>query len=300
MGVTVSSLIEDELNARPHIWANLPKLLNEAKRDKRYEGAYVGTYSLTLRDRSVTYVARNHNWCGKPVSASTIARASMKPALSVLRRKRIYWSKNERGFLETPQPLYAQPTKSTSYLVYVDIAACYYTLYMRFPLYLRWGGRFVGFGDEKWGDVLPPDLMGFKLVRNSIPGIWRAWNGSRIKEGKPQTVGTINPLLSPIHWGVLANILHYLASTAVLCGATYYNTDGAIFTSDSDAIAWIDIVRDLGLEPRIKAQGDGLVFGVGSYLIDGKRWGAKDRPARAYTNLQKCCPHVLTAYRQWC
>lgn len=296
---SVETLIQTELDTRPHEFTNWSKLLKSIKDDRRFEGAYIGSYSCTLKDKSVTYVASNHTWCERPVSASTIARAAMRPVLDVLKRKRIYWCRFEKPFLEVPQPLYAMPVADSNRLIYCDIKACYWNIIRRMPIDLRWGGRKVHWGEITWQDILPDDIGEYKLLRNCIPGIWRGWNGRKVKEGRIACVGTINPLLSPIHWGVLGYLLHMIALKAVDLGAQYYNTDGAIFQRDEDAIAWIDWLSDLGLLAEPRHVGTGHIWGVGHYQIGTQRWGANTIKPRPFSNLGYSHSEVLTAWKRW-
>lgn len=300
MLTTIPQLITEELGTRPHSFANLAKLIAEAKTNQIYEGAYVGSYSLTLRNKSQTFVAINHSWCQQPASASTIARAAMKPILAALNRKRFYWSRHEKHFLEVPTPLYCTPVQQYSHLVYVDIKGCFFNLYKKFPIDLRYGGRNVAGCDIVFADLLPTDIENYKLVRNSIPGIWRAWSSQRITEGRLKVHNTINNFLSPIHWAVLSQLLHLFAQEAVRLGAVYYNTDGAIFLTDESALAWIDFIAAKGLVATIKAIGNGFVWSIGRYQIDGKRWGGQAQNFRSFYNLQKINPQVLTAWDKWC
>lgn len=297
--MTIPDLIKEELETRPHQWIDWSELLRNLKHDRRFEGSYLGSYSCTLKDKSVTYVSHRHTWCGEPVSASTIARQCMKPVLTHLGRKRLFWTRYEKPYLEIPQPLFCKPEVERKYLIYVDVKACYFDLYRRMPVAVRWGGRMVHYGDTSWGQLLPSDIEQYKLVRNSIPGIWRAYNGCRVRHGKPVSVGTINPYLSPIHWGLLAHLLHHLAAKAVSLGAVYYNTDGAIFVDDKAALAWVDLVADLGLTASVRHQGIGKVYAVGSYQIGGQRWGGNKDTARAFSNLGYFNPQVLTAWKEW-
>ena len=91
----------------------------------------------------------------------------------------------------------------------------------------------------------------------------------------------------------MVEILHLFAQLAIDYGAIYYNTDGAIFTKDEDALKWCDAISSFGLDTAIKAQGAGQVQGLGAYKIGQVgtiRLGAKPKH---YNNLQKPNPYVI-------
>lgn len=291
--------IDAQLAVRAHQFIDWAALIQQIPHDSTYEGAYLGTYSLTLRDKSRTFVATHHAWCDRPVSASSVARLILKSGLKLLGRKRIFWNLKSKDLLNIPQPMFCKPCEFSEYLVYVDIKRAYYDIYSKLPLDIRFQGL-RAYGGQVWmSDFLPKDLADYKIVRNSLVGVLRALTGSRIKKGKVDSRPNRNPLLSPEHWGFIAHLLHALASSAYDFGAHYYNTDGAIFMSDDDAMKWVTLLTDLGFTPHIRAQGPGYIRSIGNYKIGAQLCGrANTKPIKS-NNLIDFSPYILKRWVQW-
>ena len=184
-------------------------------------------------------------------------------------------------------------------LLYVDIAAAYYSIYSRLPFDIRFQGLRVYGGELLFRDFLPFDLKNYKLCRNVLVGILRSLESTRVLGGKLVKKPNRNPLLSPEHWGYIVHLLHFLAKQAIECGAIYYNTDGAIFQRDDDAIKWMALVQQLGLTPRLDAQGPGYVAAVGRYQVGTKRGGAVNGRLLPFDNLIEPSPYVEQRWIQW-
>lgn len=296
--LSVRDFIQAELECRQHEWCDWTDLIARIVHDESLEGSYVGAYSLTNRQRTCTYVSTAHRWCGLPVSASSVARRILLYGLGLVERKRILWQKRCFKYLDLPQPLYCEPTKEADYLIYVDITSCYYELYRRLPFELFWFGLHPVCGSLRFSDFLPSDINRFKLCRNSVVGVLRSVAGSRVRSGKIVPCSTRNALLSPCHWGIMANLLHHFAGMARDLGAVYYNTDGAIFTSDYAACEWALKMAELGFSTGIKAQGIGWVKGVGCYSIGSEGTKNHMRNGRHFNNLFECNYYALDLWRQ--
>lgn len=295
---SVEDFIQFELDSRPHEWIQWEELIGRVVHDESLEGSFIGSYSLTLRNRSITYVSTSHRWCGRPVSASSVARRILLHGLELIGRKRILWQKRCFKYLELSQPLYCVPTKESGYLIYVDISSCYFDLYRRLPFELFWFGLYPVCGDIRFDDFLPSDIRRYKLCRNSVVGVLRSMSGSVVSKGKIISRSTRNPLLSPCHWGAIAHLLHHFAGIARDLGCIYYNTDGAIFISDYAACEWALRMADLGFNTSIKARGIGWVKGIGCYHIGTEGTRNHMRNGRHFNNLFECNPYILDMWSQ--
>ena len=296
---SVQDYVEQQLGIREHQFIDWFEMCQRICKDKSLEGSFLGSYSLTTRNRKLTYVAEHHDWCKNPVSASTIARLILRSGLSLLGRRRIYWNRKSRPLLDIPQPLYCKPLEYGGRLTYVDISRAYYSIYRRMPMDISFQGLRVYSGETWFGDFLPKDLCDYKLVRNSLVGAFRALTQARIKDGKVDVKQNRNNLLSPEHWGYIAHLLHTLAWSAVNCGARYVNTDGAIFLRDEDAIAWSCQLNKWGLEPGIKCQGSGYIASIGNYRVGVQSGGRVNPKPLEFNNLIKPSPYVLGKWIEW-
>lgn len=295
----VLDYIEQVLGARDHEFCNWAELAQRIPKDQELEGAYVGSYSLTYRNRKRTLVANHHNWCGLPVSAAAVARAILRTGLFLLKRRRILWTSKSLHLLTIPQPLYCRPVAAAQRLTYIDIKGAYYRIYRALPFDLRFQGLRAYGGSLWFSDFLPSDLNDYKICRNSLVGVFRAMQSSRVKAGRIESSANRNPLLSPEHWGFMAHLLHALAQSAIGQGACYYNTDGAIFERDEDAIRWSDYLVGRGFTPELKAQGSGYVASIGHYRIGATTGGCVNPQAISFNNLFTASPYVEERWEQW-
>lgn len=295
----VSEYVEQVFESREHLFCNWAELAQRIPKDQELEGAFVGSYSLTYRNRKKTLVASHHTWCGLPVSASSVARAILRTGLFLLRRRRILWTSKSLHLLSLPQPLFCRPVAEAHRLTYVDIKGAYYRIYRALPFDLRFQGLRAYGGSLWFRDFLPVDLNDYKICRNSLVGVLRAMQSSRIKAGRIESSANRNPLLSPEHWGFMAHLLHSLAQTAISCGACYYNTDGAIFEKDDDAIKWSNLLVDRGFTPELKAQGSGYVASIGHYRIGSTTGGCVNPTSLPFDNLFTPSPYTLERWEQW-
>lgn len=298
--MSVLSLVEEQYKAHKHEWVDWHDLIRRIATDKELSGSFVGSYSLTTKGRQLTYVSTRHSWCGKPISASTIARKVLQIGLNELGRKRILWNKTCLPFLSIPQPLFAIPQGEGSYLVYVDIKSCYYDIYRRMPFDFFWNGYVPVWGSLWFKDFLPEDIANHKLVRNSVIGCMRVEFSRTVRNYKVVETGNRNNVLSPCHWGFIAHLLHIFARMAVDCNAVYFNTDGAIFKSDEDADKWIQQINDLGFVCNLKAKGLGWVDYPGAYKIGDVGNCVRRGKIKSYSNLLPANWYVLTAWEKFC
>lgn len=294
---SLSYFAEAELNCRIHAWANFALIKERIRQERIFEGAYCGTYSLTVPRLKTTYVSQSHLWYGQPVSASAVARRILAHGLKQLNRKRIPWNKQVFPMLSLQQPMYAMPTDRVVDLYYFDIKSCFYAIYSRLTLDFWFHGNFAHWGDLRFTDFMPKDLVLYKLCRNSLVGVMRCATSHRVRGGKIVELNTTNSVLSPCHWGFIAHLLHAIAQYALLCGAIYYNTDGAIFPTLEAGLRWVDFVRSLGFTADLKAQGKGEIRAIGSYDIGLQRVGSRVTKKEPYNNLFAPSDKII---KDWC
>lgn len=295
---TIEDCIHAQLEKHPHSFTDWRELTLRIATDKALNGAYLGAYSITYGRKRQTLVAQTHKWCGKPVSASSIARVALEPSLQAIGRKRLFWNKRCLPLLEIPQPLYCNPVDYAEELIYVDVKACYYKLYSNLPVFLfYWGLRPIS-GDIRFRDVLPSNLQDYKLVRNSLVGVLRATRSTRVRDYKIHSYPNRNKFLSPCHWGAMAELLHYFAAQAVACNCIYYNTDGAIFRTEEDATNWAVKMSEWGMETSIKGRGAGRVSAIGNYHIAGMNTSNRLVRGRPYNNLLEANPYIVDMYQR--
>ena len=289
----VQDFVSQQLQLREHKWTDWVNLCHEVRENADYEGSFLGSYSLTSTKLKTTFVSDQHTWAGAPVSASSVARRILYSGLKLLNRKRIPWNKRAFPLLEIPQPLYCIPLEGMQTLYYWDITSCYYEIYRRLPFDFWFNGYHALGGELQFADFLPQDLKQFKLVRNSLIGVLRVRESTKIRNFRPISTPNKNPLLSPYHWGYIANLLHLFAHRARELGATYYNTDGAIFTDWKAGQQWAEFVLNAGFVPNLAQTGTGIVRGIGRYKIGADAVGAQLKCCRPTNNLIEVPPTVI-------
>lgn len=295
----VQHYIDKQMSLREHRFVDWIDVIKGIPTNSQFEGAYVGSFSLTYANRQATLVGKHHDWCGKPVSASSISRLILRDGLKLLGRKRIFWNMKSKPLLDIPQPLYCKPLELGGRLTYVDIRRAYHTIYSRLPLDIRFQGL-RAYGGRVWfRDFIPPDLCEYPLVRNSLVGCLRQLTQMRIKNGKTNVTPNRNIFLSPEHWGFITHLLHGIAHCAIRYNARYFNTDGAIFTRDEDAIAYCQQLAEWGFIPHIKAQGTGSIYSVGNYKIGEENAGCRNPKPLEFNNLIEPSPYILKRWIEW-
>ena len=163
---------------------------------------------------------------------------------------------------------------------YIDIRAAYPSIYRRW----EWDAEYLpDKGVIRRGSIslepLARRLMPSKFARNALVGfalsrrrmVWRAG----LMRALVSPGGFFNPSLGWFCWAVLS----WAALKARDCGARYFNTDGAIFNSDGDALAWSTWLESVGLDWSEKGRGDFIIWGLGSYSLikDGQIKGFSRR-----------------------
>jgi len=151
-----------------------------------------------------------------------------------------------------PQPLSATPYRGEG--VYVDVHQAYYSILCA-----------VGLGEVQprdyfsdYGVLLPFTLEGksknVKQALRLIPTVGRGGKMAVVRDSEVSFIRS-HPI-EPRLWARVLWPLHGIAALAVELGAKYYHTDGAIFTSETAAVRFMNELSGLGLEARVKGQGE--------------------------------------------
>lgn len=296
---TTDDFARIQLSRRVHEFANWGDIARRISLDSSFEGAFTGSYSVTLRTQQFTYVASHHQWVGHPVSAGAVSRLILNEGLALLGRKRILWNMKSKPLLDIPHPLYCNPNGRIQDLIYIDIKGAYYNIYRRMPFDIQFQGLRV-YGGEVWfADFLPSDWGDYKIARNTMIGVMRSKISSRVKDGKIKISGNRNNYLAPCHWGFIAHLLHTIAHKAISLGALYWNVDGAIFGDVDNALVFSDYLANIGFQSDIKGRGLGRVFSIGNYKVGSLRGGRVNPREHAYNNLIEPSPYVLQRWLEW-
>lgn len=163
-----------------------------------------------------------------------------------------------------PFPLYAEPGKF-EHGFYIDIKSTYWAI-------MQVAGWNVDYYPGEWiAGGRPPKDFPFPdhkqarscLVSVARPGKMLCYEPvgkfPEIKGGSPVINLSISKLIS--------DVLNSIAEEAVKMGALYANTDGYVMPNEKSAAYCAQMIRDWGLDPRIKGEGRGSVRGVGSYKV---------------------------------
>lgn len=243
----------------------IPDFISLALEDPTFEGAVVGTGSIYNIKTKTVFIYPSHLQEGTLFTHQSIARKIVEHALKLTGRRR-YPSNNylDKEALLKP-PIYCKPV--TGDLVYIDLKSAYFQIYKRMPLYPREiRGRWND-APPYLADFLPLDIEKFKLIRNSIGGLWRANVSTRISGGKLVRTERIFPTTSFDSWQLLQTFLHTIGRIAIYMGAYYVNNDGYIFRTRSYWQDFVDFLDENGLKWEIKAIGAGEIRGIGMYSI---------------------------------
>jgi hypothetical protein len=156
--------------------------------------------------------------------------------------------------------------------MYLDIKSCFWNLYRKLPIELVRldNGTIKYAGDVTHEEALPPGWAEHKLVRNALPGLWRAGRVARIRGGKLtyQEI-TYAPFRSLAHWLIVREMLDWIAYYAVRqFKASYWHTDGGIWvepwlSAGWEFVSWL--YENSGLQMELDKEGYCTCLGVGQY-----------------------------------
>jgi hypothetical protein len=179
-------------------------------------------------------------------------------------------------------PMYARPC-TFEHGYYVDLQGFWFALVCRFGWNVAYSpGHYVGYGRPC--DDFP--FSSHKVARNALVSsafptritLWSPQLGHQEVERK-------NPLLNVPLANLVSDVMHYVASIAVDCGAVYYYMDGAIVPDRASFERLARAYSDMGLRWRVKAEGPGWVDSPGSYRVGPVR-SLKQLKPRPFSNLR--------------
>ncbi len=187
--------------------------------------------------------------------------------------KRVPWKGADLALLDLAPPFYARAATSEELgdLAYVDISACYYSLFS--PLSLDGGyrrGEWIGAGGLMFPRVR--ELGAEKLLRNAIPGIARS-RSIKVARGDtfPRERPAQNAFLAPALTGILMDTCHAIATMIVAnTDCVYVCTDGFIVPARQAGLVREMLAEWWGLDSTIKAQGPGRVIAWGQWSVGGE------------------------------
>jgi hypothetical protein len=265
----------------------------------------IGSYSIYEMPTRNKYVDESA-WIYTP---GELNREYLKYLMSEYapKRKMIGYNKKTREWLKVPPPYYFGGYRSGE-LVHTDITSCYYNLYRRVTLDLKFGQSslkpalgVIPFDHPEWLNLQS------KAFKRGISGtitrqVSRKWIGGKsIKDVRDH-----NRFLAPELYGYMMMTLHCIAHELIaIFDAPYFAVDGVI----TDA-RHADAVRDYlsekwQLDTHVKhGPGVGEVRGVGSYDIWPHRGGHRHR-SRPYLKWARDYPYnpelaqSLKAFLRW-
>jgi hypothetical protein len=187
-----------------------------------------------------------------------------------------------------PLPVYVKPTRFEEGF-YIDIRSAYWQI-------LRVVGWQVDYYPGKWL-MRGPGVRDFpyqrekraeKLSRNCLVSAAQGGELPRWVAGRqaiePIRVG--NRLINAQLVGIVRDVLHAIGLEAQRAGAIYVATDGYIAPDMRTAQKVGQLIRDWGLDARLKGAGPGAVYGSGSYAV-GQMIGRAPKSGLPVSNLSK-------------
>lgn len=258
-----------------------PKRPSEVLTDPFWDGAIFGSSGVSKKSGKHTTIKTPFPgaiWAFDDipgVSAGGAARLGVEYALKQAGRKhyspKVWLNRHYKGVIGTP--LFCLPGGFEGEGFYLDIQSCFWEIYRKMPLAFEFvGDRLKWRTDLTHEQALPTGWGDNKLVRNSLPGLWRAGRIQRIRGGKLESQELkYTPFRSIDHWLVLREMLDYIAWNAVHTFKAYYwHTDGGIWVEPFLHGGWqfCDwLYEQFGLYARLKDEGRVACAGVGRYIF---------------------------------
>lgn len=222
----------------------------------------VGTYSLTgtkkrwaLRDALLQI-----DWGAPQQTPAEVARDYLKVAYPG--RLRAFKEQAQAFISERGNPIYYQPSAGKHFR-YIDLKGAYWQLMN----VLGWDvdyhpGQWLSPGRAPYDFPAPNHKQSRSaLVTVCQPGTVTIWNRGKFHEERVS--GKVNQAIMR----AINDILHLIALDAVTMGAVYVNTDGYIFPAERSAPFEDRLTKRWRLKWEIKAEGEGIVTGIGSYRV---------------------------------
>lgn len=164
-------------------------------------------------------------------------------------------------------PLYSRPCVLLD-ASYVDITSAWFSILSIVGWDCEyWPGRWFGQGAAPVDFPLPSNKVArsalVSLARSSHVPVWRS-GGTKLER-------MFNPIENPHIFAVIADVLNAIAHIAVSAfDCVYVATDGFILPTRK-AGSFMEFIEQWGLNSRVKAYGNGFVFGPGSYYVGPMR-----------------------------
>lgn len=297
-----SDLLYERVKARNYKREAVP--YREWFADKRYveyPGIILGTHNATHAGRKLKFVEESMY----PIPRTELAWAYLNHIVdeSATRRKRVGWSKKTFGFLDYGPPTFFSGPQTGS-LAYLDIDACYFSLYSLATLDLNfdvWPPLLV-LGKV---DFLERDyLLANKSVRNTLGGGIIRSSSMTTYSGRQKSIVEVqnyNRFLAPELWGFMMKILHSVAREVVDNFDVYYwNFDGCILPRKYAYLASEYMWDKWGLSSGIRGESEtGKLRGFGSYSIGSASTKAKNSGGKAFDNILPYDAYLAEKYKMW-
>lgn len=231
------------------------------------ERVFMGNFSYTYatsKQRKIIASGEVSTLANKPQTASEIARDYLDVCYP--HRLRCTGQQREEYILPRSIPLYYQPFVSKD-AIYLDIKSTYWAIQQ----VVGWNvdympGKFLSPGRAPYDFPLPDNKIARNcLVSAGLSNKVTVWTGNKFIETSPY-----NHHLNLGLYTLICDVLNCLASEAISCGAHYVNTDGYILPSNRSA-EMFERFAYWGLPLHVKAVGETLVTGIGSYIVGDKK-----------------------------
>ena len=172
---------------------------------------------------------------------------------------------------------------------YVDIRSAYRSIVERVGWdveYVR--GRYMTCGGADLSELTKLAYSAIVAIAARPYTMMRRWNGAQIETHRVRNLyanSSVYRLVRDVLWGVYSDVTDNV-------DVLYYNTDGCIVRS-KDVSAVEQIMDWWGFESRVKAKGEVMVYGFGSYSI------AQTRTKRWTHSLKDPTPQMPQHQRSW-
>lgn len=202
--------------------------------------------------------------------------------------------------LATEPPRYFAGQAKGECLTLVDLEAAYWSIYSPVTWDLDYDGR----STPRNGHVRflgADELKEHKLLRNAIMGTARAEYRTDLDFGKEIRVPIGPGFRKPSLWAYVQDILELIAwDMRSYFGALHILVDGYIIPHPDLAADAIDYLRsEWGVIAHVKAQGEGIVYGLGNWRIGDQFAGIAELtnyPMRPIDNMTEIPPPYLRAF----
>lgn len=265
----IEDYLEKKLNSRVsrHFVDN--GFFAKAIKSPQFEGAILGASSIYAPKKQAVFVRLGDGVSSQPVTPQSIARDILGDILTHYGLKRFPYLKNWENYPLLSHPLYWEPYKGKAVLI--DLKSAFWAIYSKMPLYVNFWPNEVAWCPWWLYPHLPRDLYQWKLIRNSLPGIWRACESTRIKNGELTRTKNYFPTSCFPNWNFVQRTLHLFAQLALECGAIHIYSDGYIFPDHADWQMFQKMCEVRGFVGEVKQRGDCEVWGLARYFVGERK-----------------------------